>query len=691
MIAYICPNLGGHVSVLRRFFPELEPYVDQHLILVHADGWESFPSATTIPTTVLKVSPCTSTNPIEWTEMQARELQQRGQMAKYLRFWKPDVIVYDIFIRVEWLQSLFPHIRFICSIPAFLRDWVATEQGSSMAQISDGQYDVAPVNIVWSVAAADAPQPNHVMVGYPVDRDQVCLEPCSSQIPTVLISLGTVILSPYMWCKHPAIRDFVWKLFQQLIVIARELPQVRFLFVSGRVRTLRSYVELQMLPNVEVVKYIPQFKRLAEGDVRLLITHGGNNSVQEALVARVPMLVIPFFGDQHDTAEWVHTHDLGCSIPPDSQMAGPDRCLDGLSALVHSMIQWERARFPATPRTFLSPAALILDSLPLQSGDVVLGCNADRQKYLSDRELDPLIFGFVPQPNASEQAMFQWMEHHVHPQLLDNYLDLLRHRQVDLLDLRLDASTPVREACCRTMDAVLDRGYRLHFLLDRYDAKTNPVTRQELLHILQHHNRLIDRQIFFYSLTPRLCRINLYHSQWLTNTLDVFIDLLTATHSEGIKSIHSTLNKLHEFVSFRGKSSQSIQDNLERENQLNRALANECFRDIFGFRLVMTTTAQVEALRDAINHQWGPCGQGRLQHMLFSEHGSVAHMILDHHIEVQIWTDALLYGLKQEHSTVYKKKGFWTEQGLFRSRALHKAQRLVQDTIDEHFIEVNPL
>ncbi|KAG8456718.1 hypothetical protein GDO86_002483 [Hymenochirus boettgeri] len=58
--------------------------------------------------------------------------------------------------------------------------------------------------------------------------------------------------------------------------------------------------EVKLAPNVKLMDWVPQNDLLGHPKVRLLVTHGGINSLQEAVYHGVPVLGIPLFGDQHD-------------------------------------------------------------------------------------------------------------------------------------------------------------------------------------------------------------------------------------------------------------------------------------------------------------------------------------------------------------------------------------------------------
>jgi glucuronosyltransferase len=52
-------------------------------------------------------------------------------------------------------------------------------------------------------------------------------------------------------------------------------------------------------PNVLIRKWLPQNDILAHKNVRLFISHGGIFGSQESIYHEVPLIVIPFYGDQH--------------------------------------------------------------------------------------------------------------------------------------------------------------------------------------------------------------------------------------------------------------------------------------------------------------------------------------------------------------------------------------------------------
>jgi UDP:flavonoid glycosyltransferase YjiC (YdhE family) len=78
-----------------------------------------------------------------------------------------------------------------------------------------------------------------------------------------------------------------------------------------------SAAELGPLPDGWLVRdYLPQVRLLA--GARLAVTHGGNNSVTEAIGQGVPLLVLPFSTDQFAGAAAIERAGLGLALAPNT-------------------------------------------------------------------------------------------------------------------------------------------------------------------------------------------------------------------------------------------------------------------------------------------------------------------------------------------------------------------------------------
>ena len=122
--------------------------------------------------------------------------------------------------------------------------------------------------------------------------------------PVVYISLGTVIRGAVTFFQScaDAFRDENWDV---IISVGQKFD----------IRRLRN-----IPPNVHLYRSVPQTDVLKMADV--FVTHGGMNSVSEALVYGTPMIVIPFGSDQPVNAQCVKK--LGVGIKLDYASANRD-------------------------------------------------------------------------------------------------------------------------------------------------------------------------------------------------------------------------------------------------------------------------------------------------------------------------------------------------------------------------------
>ncbi len=96
----------------------------------------------------------------------------------------------------------------------------------------------------------------------------------------VYISLGTVLKGAVSF-------------FQDCVDVFRD-ENIDVIISVGQQFNMRKLKNIT--PNIHIYKSVPQLKVLKMADV--FVTHGGMNSVSEALAYGVPMVVIPFVSDQ---------------------------------------------------------------------------------------------------------------------------------------------------------------------------------------------------------------------------------------------------------------------------------------------------------------------------------------------------------------------------------------------------------
>ena len=73
-----------------------------------------------------------------------------------------------------------------------------------------------------------------------------------------------------------------------------------------------QHAEFELATNMTGEEFLPQTKILPQVD--LVITHGGNNTVTEALYFGKPMIVLPIFWDQHDNAQRIDETGFGARL-----------------------------------------------------------------------------------------------------------------------------------------------------------------------------------------------------------------------------------------------------------------------------------------------------------------------------------------------------------------------------------------
>ncbi|ELW53492.1 UDP-glucuronosyltransferase 3A2 [Tupaia chinensis] len=101
--------------------------------------------------------------------------------------------------------------------------------------------------------------------------------------------------------------------------------------------------DIELAANVKVVEWLPQNDLLAHSSIRLFVTHGGQNSIMEAIQHGVPMVGIPLFGDQPENMVRVEARKLGVSLQLKELKA------DTLALKMKQVIEDKRRSHPVSP------------------------------------------------------------------------------------------------------------------------------------------------------------------------------------------------------------------------------------------------------------------------------------------------------------------------------------------------------
>ncbi|XP_057646028.1 UDP-glucuronosyltransferase 3A1-like [Chionomys nivalis] len=72
--------------------------------------------------------------------------------------------------------------------------------------------------------------------------------------------------------------------------------------------------DVRLAPNVKIMDWIPQNDLLAHPSIRAFVSHGGMNSVMEAIQHGVPIVGIPFCSDQPDNLVRIEAKKIGVSV-----------------------------------------------------------------------------------------------------------------------------------------------------------------------------------------------------------------------------------------------------------------------------------------------------------------------------------------------------------------------------------------
>ena len=134
------------------------------------------------------------------------------------------------------------------------------------------------------------------------------------------------------------------ELMNQLVAALAETPH-RYVVSKGPQHEL-----IELAPNMSGAEFLPQPAILPDAD--LVITHGGNNTITEAIHFGKPMIVLPLFWDQYDNAQRIAECGFGVRLPSyEFEDAQLHEAIERLLVQDHRQLRDAAERLQASPGT----------------------------------------------------------------------------------------------------------------------------------------------------------------------------------------------------------------------------------------------------------------------------------------------------------------------------------------------------
>jgi MGT family glycosyltransferase len=558
-IQVVAPPFNGHVNILNEM---IKTYREQYDFNLTITGWKNVlynPHNSALPFTELSKSELNSTDPALWTFERVNELLP--EMINIFRKTKPRLVIYDFFSPEAKIAADSLGIPSWCSIPAYIgpyenQDYVAEKlmhptnlkaievlkrkyhvelDPKFIEGLSDGLFIPSEHNLVWSYYPIIRPdfKLNRQDLPYSLVGNLRAERPDENNPkndkPLVYFSFGTVVMGN-LWDRQPEVREQLRKFVHEL-ANRFEKRNIKVVFATQGKEILTEYPA-----NWLVQPYVDQVKILKRAQV--FLTHMGNNSFQEAAKSGVPMVGVPFFGDQLQASERMAELGLGINLNRIGHDIDTVKSYDFLSHHFAEEVDQAVAEILTNDKYMdnYRKLKLISDSLHvLFKSQIYLG-NIKQFKF-EEKQKPTKLFPFkrgdllygteMARSHAEDRAN---MHSRIHfwkiqpfseyaenpddlPGIVDSYRDVISNPEYLKRDLSsemtkykqvlesyktfLNGENDVCKMCLKGLD-FFSTLFGVRFLVDYYDPKSNYITTREIMHVLDNRNRFTGNTIFYH-------------------------------------------------------------------------------------------------------------------------------------------------------------------------------------------------
>ena len=444
-ILLLSPPFSGHLNLMKELIKDTGADFDYHLAIT---GWNNInpdlSGLENLPVTRLDAGTLFETDPALWTFDRAAKLTEA--VTKLTEDFKPDLIIYDFFSVEGNLAGRLKKIPYWCSIPALIgafdnkeycqeklsqpinqkalsqiKEKFGIEIGSDEVEmVSDGFHLPGQINLIWSFEEITPKNFRDGRADYPYvfvgnlrgDNYEKC--DYRNRKPLIYFSFGTVVMDN-LWNQQEETRKKLKEFVSELADRWKD-RDYQVIFVTQGKEVLSEYPQ-----NWWVYDRIEQVELLSRADI--FITHGGSNSFHEGIMQKVPLLLIPFFGDQLLVGKTAESVGVGIKVGGSESIDthGSKNFLSKelvyrLDMVVSETLATDKyaVRYIDMSLSFMPVASLLFCEIPFGEGDLILG-------------------EAVSVPKAKEEL----------PVKPENYLDLLALSNNDLPSKKIKNITTV--------------------------------------------------------------------------------------------------------------------------------------------------------------------------------------------------------------------------------------------------------
>ena len=341
-ILLFSPPFSGHLNVLKKLALDHKNDFDFQFIIT---GWKNIDpelEGLDAPVKIIAHSDLNETDPAVWTLPRVAELID--ECISFTKEINPDLIIYDFFSLEGNLVGKILNIPYYSSIPALIgkfthQNYLKTKLELSsnikaikeiqnkfpesidigeIEMISDGLHIPGQINFIWSYPSLTPPdfmtnrrQAIYKFVGNlnKTTTNNIVIDYNKKSL--VYISFGTVVMNN-LWDQQVEMRDKFIEFIGKLADLWKD-KSFNVVFVSRGKTILNKYPS-----NWHVVDYADQIAILSKASV--FVTHAGGNSFHEAVIKHIPMIAIPFFGDQPLIAQQIERLGFGVNLVSNSDI-----------------------------------------------------------------------------------------------------------------------------------------------------------------------------------------------------------------------------------------------------------------------------------------------------------------------------------------------------------------------------------